>query len=169
MQRTVSRINDFLSAISGWLMLAMMAILLIDIVWRTFFNPLQGMAEYSVFVMMIVIYLGFSRCEEHGDHVRLEFLVEMAGGRLRAAMIVVARILAAVTVAALFYAVITDAWTSYLTNDSLEGMISLPIWPTKFVMVVGMSVFVIQTVLNVFRPTTPDDLIPPEARGEGYE
>lgn len=169
MQRTVSRINDLLSAITGWLMLAMMAILLIDIVWRTFFKPLQGMAEYSVFVMMIVIYLGFSRCEEHGDHVHLEFLVEMMGGYLRAAVVVVARILAAVTVAALCYAVITDAWTSYLNNDSLEGMISLPIWPTKFVMVVGMVVFLAQTVLNIFRPVAPDDLIPPEEKVEGYE
>ena len=168
MQRTISKINNWLSAITGWLMLAMMGILLIDVLWRSVFRPLQGMAEISVFVMMVVVYLGFSRCEEHHDHVRLEFLQHMVGRRIRLMMIILARLLAALTVLALGYAVATDAWTSYLTNDSIEGMISLPIWPTKFAMVIGMIVFSIQIVLNIFKPVHPITL-PPENRAEGYE
>lgn len=168
MQRSISRINDWLSAITGWLMLAMMTILLIDVLWRSVFRPLQGMAELSVFVMMIVVYLGFSRCEEHHDHVRLEFLVDMVGRRVRTAMVVLSRLLAAVTVLAMAWAVATDAWTAYLTNDSIEGMISLPIWPTKFVMVIGMAVFSIQIILNIFKPVVSPDSRP-ETKGEGYE
>lgn len=168
MQRSISRINDWLSAITGWLMLAMMTILLIDVLWRSVFRPLQGMAELSVFVMMIVVYLGFSRCEEHHNHVRLEFLVDMVGKRVRTAMVVVSRLLAAVTVLAMAWAVATDAWTAYLTNDSIEGMISLPIWPTKFVMVIGMAVFSIQIILNIFKPVVSPDPRP-ETEGEGYE
>ncbi len=169
MQSFISKINNLLSAISGWLMLLMMSILLIDVIWRTFAKPLLGMAEMSVFVMMIVIYLGLSRCEEHGDHVRLEFLVEMARGRVRQGMIFLARLLAAVTVAALFYAVSTDAWAAFLTNDSIEGMISLPIWPTKFVMVVGMTLFFLQTLLNLFKPLDPSEPDHPTSDGEAYE
>jgi len=169
MQSIVSKLNNLLSAITGWLMLVMMGILLIDIIWRTFARPLLGMAEMSVFVMMIVIYLGFSRCEEHGDHVRLEFLVEMVRGRVRNAMVHTARFLAVITVAALFYAVATDAWNAFQTNDSIEGMVSLPIWPTKFVMVIGMVVFFLQTLLNLFKPVPPPDLHedPPEV--EAFE
>lgn len=155
MQSIVSKANNLLSAITGWLMLLMMGILVVDVIWRTFAQPLLGMAEMSVFVMMIVIYLGFARCEEYGDHVRLEFLVDLAKGRVRQGMVLLARLLAAITVAALFYAVTTDAWNAYLTNDSIEGMVSLPIWPTKFIMVAGMSLFFLQTLLNIFKPLKP--------------
>lgn len=161
MQSIVSKANNLLSAITGWLMLLMMGILVADVVWRTFAQPLLGMAEMSVFVMMIVIYLGFSRCEEHGDHVRLEFLVDLAKGRMQQGMVLLARLLAVVTVTALFYAVTTDAWNAYLTDDSIEGMVSLPIWPTKFIMVVGMSLFFLQTLLNIFKPLKPPHSEPP--------
>lgn len=151
MQPFLTRVNNFLSAITGWLMMAMMALLVVDIIWRTFSKPLLGMAEMSVFVMMIVIYLGLSRCEEYGDHVRLEFLVDMAGPRLRRVMIVAARALAVITVLLLYYAVVKDAANAFRTNDSIEGMVSLPIWPTKFVMVIGATLFALQVIVNLFR------------------
>lgn len=156
MQRTVSKINNFLSAITGWLMMAMVALLIADIIWRTAARPLFGMAEMSVFVMMIVIYLGFSRCEEHEDHVRLEFLIHAARGRLRRAMILIARLLGLAAVALFFYAVLTDALFAYRTNESIAGVVNLPIWPTKFVMVVGAALFLVQALLNLLR--APDRL-----------
>ena len=33
------------------------------------------MAELSVFVMMITIYLGMARCEENKEHVALEIVL----------------------------------------------------------------------------------------------
>lgn len=151
MQPIISKINNALSAFSGWLMMVMVSLLVVDIIWRTFAKPLMGMAEFAVFVMMMVVYLGLSRCEEHGEHVRLEFLIDIAQGRLRRAMILSTRLLAVVTVALLYYAVTSDALTAFRTNDSIEGMVSLPIWPTKFVMVVGMTVFMLQAIVNVFK------------------
>lgn len=137
-------------------MMAMVALLIADIIWRTAARPLFGMAEMSVFVMMIVIYLGFSRCEEHEDHVRLEFLIHAARGRLRRAMILIARLLGLAAVALFFYAVLTDALFAYRTNESIAGVVNLPIWPTKFVMVVGAALFLVQSLLNLLR--APDRL-----------
>jgi len=78
MKSLFHKINQILSGFCGWLMLAMMILLGIDIFGRSVRRPLQGMAELSVFVMMIVIYLGLARCEEHKEHVNLE-IVRNAG------------------------------------------------------------------------------------------
>ena len=59
MKNLVHRINRILAGFAGWLMIAMMLLLVVDIVGRAVDMPLQLMAELSVFVMMIVIYLGF--------------------------------------------------------------------------------------------------------------
>lgn len=149
MGRFVHRVNAAMSGFSGWLMLAMMLLLIVDFVGRGLRMPLQGMAELSVFVMMVVVYLGFARCEEHGEHVGLEIGLNLLPARPRRIMVAFSQLLAVATIALLFYAVATDAWSAFLTNDSIEGTVELPIWPTKFIMVVGMVFFFLQGLVNL--------------------
>ncbi len=145
--------NRLLAGFAGWLMLAMMMLLVINIVFRSMNLPLHGLSELSVFVMMIVIYLGLSRCEEYSEHVGLEFAVNKLSNKTRRATAAVVQLLAVVTVGLMFYAITTDAWSAFETNSSIEGLIDLPIWPTKFVMVVGMVFFLLQAIINLIDST----------------
>ncbi|MCO5155520.1 MAG: TRAP transporter small permease [Aquamicrobium sp.] len=150
MRTYLSRVNDAMSAIGGWLMLLMMGTLVVDVIWRSFFTPIFGMAELSVFVMMIVVYLSFSRSEEYDEHVRLELLLDATSGRARAALLLAVRLLALLTVAIMFYAVTINAWAAVRNREAMEGIVSLPIWPVKIIMVIGMTFFLVQTALNLF-------------------
>ena len=157
MKRFVNKANHLLAGFAGWLMLAMMLLLITDILFREIGMPLQGMAELSVFVMMIVIYLGFARCEEHREHVGLEFVLLMLPQKPRRILVAVSQLVAAGTIGLMFYAVTTDAWSAFETGDAIEGLVDLPIWPTKFVMVVGMVFFFLQGLINLadaIRPLT---------------
>jgi len=135
-------------------MFAMMMLLIADVVSRSFGQPLLLMAELSVFVMMVVIYLGFSRCEEQHEHVRLQFVVNALPETMRRKVIPIANIIAVLVIALLLYAVTRDAWSSFSTGSSIEGMTDLPIWPTKLIMVVGMVTFLLQGIVNLFDPAT---------------
>ena len=152
MRKWVHRVNQFLSGLAGWLMFAMMMLLVADVITRSFNMPLLLMAELSVFVMMIVIYLGFSRCEEHGEHVRLEFAVNALPKRFRPIVNSTSQFLAVAVIGLMLYAVTADAWSSYLTGSAIEGTVDMPIWPTKFVMVVGMVFFLLQGIVNLVDP-----------------
>jgi TRAP-type C4-dicarboxylate transport system permease small subunit len=149
MRKLVHKANALLAGFAGWLMVAMMLLLIVDIVFREIDMPLQGMAELSVFVMMIVIYLGFARCEEHREHVGLEFVVLMLPKKPRRILVAITQLLAAGTIGLMFYAVTTDAWSAFETGDAIEGLVDLPIWPTKFAMVVGMVFFFFQGLINL--------------------
>jgi len=142
------KINQILSGFCGWLMLAMMILLVVDIVTRSVRKPIQGMAELSVFVMMIVIYLGLARCEEHREHVSLEIVLNALPPTLRRAMGFFFYLLALGTVSLLFYAVFQNALGAYRSNEALEGTVELRIWPVKFIMVVGLVFFWVQTLIN---------------------
>lgn len=142
------RINQILSGFSGWLMLAMMILLVIDIVGRSISRPLQGMAELSVFVMMVVIYLGLARCEEHREHVSLEIIKNVLPPSLRRAMELLISLLAFATVGLLLYAVFQNAVSSFMSNEAIAGTVELHIWPVKFIMVAGLIFFWIQTLIN---------------------
>ena len=145
----VHKANRLLAGFAGWLMLAMMMLLVIDIVFRSMDMPLHGLAELSVFVMMIVIYLGLSRCEEYLEHVGLEFAINKLSKKARRVAVAAAQFLAVAAVGLMFYAVTTDAWSAFETKSSIEGLVDLPIWPTKFVMVVGMVFFLLQAIINL--------------------
>lgn len=148
MKALVHKINQILSGFCGWLMLAMMILLVIDIVGRSVRRPLQGMAELSVFVMMIVIYLGLARCEEHQEHVNLEIVKNALPPKVKRATELFTYLLALVTVGILLYAVAENALASYRNNEAIEGTVELHIWPVKFVMVIGLIFFLFQTLLN---------------------
>ena len=156
MKNLVSKINGILSGFTGWLMLVMMLLLVADIIWRMAGMPLQGLAELSVFVMMIVVYLGFSRCEEYKEHVALEFITDMLPLKARRSAAILVQTLSTMTVALLFYAVVLDALSAFATKEAIEGVMELPTWPTKFFMVLGMAFFLIQAALNIFYPPEAD-------------
>ena len=161
----IEKVGRFLSGFTGWLMVAMMMMLVIDLVARSLGYPLQLMAELSVFVMMIVIYLGFARCEHEREHVGLEIVTNLLSRTNRRRIAYLAQGLAVITVALLLYAIIADAKYAFDTNSAIEGVVDLPLWPTKFIMVVGMVVFLAQAIVNLFRMSDvadqPDD--PPTA------
>ena len=141
--------NQFLSGFCGWLMIGMMLLLVADIIARSIDKPLQGMAELSVFVMMIVIYFGLARCEQHREHVGLELVVNALPGRIKRAVVVITHLMAVFTVGLLLYAVSQNALASFQKNESIGGTTELHIWPVKFLMVVGLFFFLIQTIANL--------------------
>lgn len=148
MKTFVHKMNQILSGFTGWLMLAMMILLVVDIITRSYFKPIQGMAVMSVFVMMIVIYLGLARCEEHKEHVNLEIVANALPPLPRRLMGFLSYLLALGTVGLFFYSMLVDAISAYRTHESIEGTVELPTWPVKFIMVVGLLFFLFQTLVN---------------------
>jgi TRAP-type C4-dicarboxylate transport system permease small subunit len=146
MKTFIHKVNQILSGFCGWLMLAMMILLVCDIIGRTAGKPLQGMAELSVFVMMVVIYLGLARCEENREHVALEIIVNVLPKRVKHKLLFLSQILAVMTVGLLLYAVFENALASYQNNESIEGTVELRIWPVKFFMVIGLVFFLAQSI-----------------------
>lgn len=149
MKKFVHSVNRYLAAFTGWLMLAMVLLLIADVLARSAGRPLQGMSELSVFVMMIVIYLGFPRCEERSEHVSLEFVLNALPPKRRHLLMVVSQFIAVVTIGLLFYAVTTDAWAAFESHSAIAGTVQIPIWPTKFIMVIGMVFFFLQGIINL--------------------
>lgn len=149
MKQLFSKTNQYLSALCGWFMIGMMLLLVADIVARSVNRPLQGMAEYSVFVMMIVIYLGLARCEQHREHVGLEIVVNLLPVQGRRGTLIIAHLLAVATIGLLFYAVLLNAADSFMNNESIHGTKELHIWPIKFIMVAGLFFFLVQAINNL--------------------
>jgi TRAP-type C4-dicarboxylate transport system permease small subunit len=118
--------------------------------------------------MMVVVYLGLARCEEHMEHVNLEIAKNLLPPRPRRATEILAAVLALVTAALLLYAVAANAWAAYATNESLEGTVELFTWPVKFIMVVGLVCYVLQTFVNIREMVRGGELAARDEGGAGW-
>jgi TRAP-type C4-dicarboxylate transport system permease small subunit len=148
MKAILHKINQILSAFCGWLMLAMMIFLVIDIFSRTIAKPIQGMTELTVFVMMVAIYLGLARCEENKEHVQLEIVVNFLPASRKKFIEFFVYLLALATVSILLYALTKNTITSFQSGEALPGTVEFRIWPVKFIMLIGLVFYWIQTLMN---------------------
>lgn len=148
MRAFLHKANQILSAFCGWLMLAMMVFLMIDVVGRNLFLSIQGMTEMTVFVMIIAIYLGLARCEEKKEHVRLEIIVDLSPPSIRKVLIIFADLLAIVTIVIFIYALTQNTIHAYRLGEALSGTVEIRIWPVKVIMLIGLFFYGMQTFLN---------------------
>jgi TRAP-type C4-dicarboxylate transport system permease small subunit len=149
MRTMFHKINQALSGFCGWLMLIMMLLLVVDIVGRTFHQPIYGLAEGSVFVMMITIYLGMARCEENREHVRLELGLDALPPRVRRPFESGVFAVEFLTILIFFYAVALDFLNAYQTSESvLGGTMEFYLWPIKIFAVVGLAFYLVELVFK---------------------
>ncbi|MBF9002174.1 TRAP transporter small permease subunit [Vibrio nitrifigilis] len=144
MKNSITSVSQSLAGLSGWLMVGIMLLLIADILFRTVGIAIQGLSDLSVFVMIIVVYFGLARCEEYEEHVSLELVTNKLPYRSRLFTQVIAQSLAVVTIGFLLYAVSSNSLDSYMSNESVEGVMQFKIWPVKALMLVGLAAFMLQ-------------------------
>lgn len=144
---------------AGWVLLALMAYTVLDVVLRYVFNaPLRSSVEATQFAMSVIVFLGIAYCGWTGGHVSvdlLEKLLDRPSLRLLPAAM-------AFLGAALFLLV---AWQTFgetlATMDRVTNMTRIPYYPFRFVVVFGAALFAlvlfVQGVRSAGRARPPQE------------
>jgi len=144
----IHAINGIFAELSGWLLSAMMFLLIIDFISRFLYWPIRGVGESAVFVLVAVVYLGIPHCEEVKGHVRVNAIISRFPPRLRDVVNQFDYVIALLTVGMVVYAVAQNAIYSYVRNEAVAGPTPLPVYPVKIVIVIGCVFYWIQLLLN---------------------
>jgi TRAP-type C4-dicarboxylate transport system permease small subunit len=111
----LTRLNQSLAELCGWLLIAVVLFMIVDLVARGFSRPLYGVSELAMFTMIAVVYLGLSHAEERDAHIRVEFLTDKlngTAGRLLAGFITLVSLVTVIIVAWAVWANAVGAWES---------------------------------------------------------
>ncbi|MGE4299080.1 MAG: TRAP transporter small permease subunit [Desulfovibrionaceae bacterium] len=142
-------INKFCAEVCGWMLFVVMVLLLIDVVCRTFATPVMGVAELAMFVMIGTVYAGLANCEMKHGHVRVDFFLERLPASWRRGVDIGIYLVAIIVVAATTWSMCDNAWSSFVDREGIAGAINYPLYPVKFIMSVGMIVYLLQLFLNL--------------------
>ena len=174
MRTLLSRINGIFSMICGWLMFILMVLLVMDFAGRgvpntlrwlgeslgslalvglseaAWLQPISWLADFSVFLMIIAVYLGLSLCEQRGQHVRIEILDSFLKGRSQQWLDVLVAVLQEVTVIIMIWAMYRNTLRSVRADESISGLTPLAVWPVKIFVCAGILLYLIQVTITLY-------------------
>jgi TRAP-type C4-dicarboxylate transport system permease small subunit len=128
----------------------MILFLCTDIISREIKDPIQGPAELAVFVMLSAIYLGLSHCEQMDRHIKVTALLERMPTLFQKIIRIINYSIITPIAGILLWSSVSNFIYTYQNNVALSGTVTLPLWPVRLVMIVGIFFYLIQVILNFF-------------------
>jgi len=145
----ITNMNQWLAEICGWLLSVMIIFLCFDIFSRVFKQPVQGVAEVAVFVMIAAIYLGLAQCEKMDKHIKVTALLDRMPIKVQKMLRVFNGSIQLVVVAILIWAAYKNLIYTYVKNVAISGTIPLILWPVRLVVLLGLFFYGLQSLLNL--------------------
>lgn len=151
MEKTMNFINKRLSELCGVLLFIIIILLLVNIFSREIGYGIEGLSNISVIVLISVIYLGLSTTEQHKQHAAVEILDYRLNPKQRRVVDIIINIIKLGTVLIFLYAALGNAIFSIKIHEIFADVVSIPMWPSKTALFIGVFFFTIQIVLNLLK------------------
>ena len=150
MGELLRKMNQFAATLCGYFLALLMVMLLLDIILRTAGHPIIGVGELSMFVMFITVYLGMGDCERTGNHIKVNFLTERMSPSTKKFFGIFTGLLCTFMLIVCTYAMAINTLDSYEGDEAIAGLIAFPVWPVKFIMTMGITLYTLQNLYNFY-------------------
>ena len=139
-------------------------IIMVDVVGRAFFNaPFNGMKEIVANSIVMIVLLQAGYAIRSRSMLRADFFVRLLGPRLRSIVLAAGYLLGAAFFLIMVLGGIDPAIRSFAGGEyEGEGALRVPVWPTRWVVVIGGALAILNYLVLAFL-----DLARPDAWDEG--
>jgi TRAP-type C4-dicarboxylate transport system permease small subunit len=134
--------------------LAVMTVIeVLNAVGRKFSMPFPCALESVESLLVISVYLGVAIVALEGGHVNVTLLTDRFPRSVQFAMDALANLLGALTFGFFSAAAWIEGYKSFGILEMRIGMYRFPIWPFKIIFAFGLTLLVVQLVVNVIKFT----------------
>ncbi|MGM7679141.1 TRAP transporter small permease subunit [Microbacterium sp. A94] len=111
-----------------------------EVLSRVFFDqPIRGLFEYMQLLVVLIAFLGLAEAERNGDHIRVTILTERMPRKATAVVRVFAMLVSALIVLWMTVMSYIELSKSLGRGEYAAGLVNLPVWPARIVIVVGLA------------------------------
>jgi TRAP-type C4-dicarboxylate transport system permease small subunit len=142
-----------LALIGGWVVLALMAYTVADVILRYVFNrPFSGSIEITEFAMAAIVFLGIAYCGWLGGHVAVDILERpLEDPRLRFVPVFLTFI-GGLLFAAIAWLTADEALS---TMNRVSNMMHWPHYPFQLIVALGSAMYAVVLFIQSFRMLRP--------------
>lgn len=157
MERLIMRYEAKLEKWGVYLISAPLAVMTIievlNAVGRKLSMPFPCALESVESLLVISVYLGVAIVALEGGHVNVTLLTDRFPRPVQYALDALANLLGALTFGFFSTAAWTEAYKSLSILEMRIGMYRFPIWPFKIIFAFGLTLLVVQLIVNVIKFT----------------
>jgi TRAP-type C4-dicarboxylate transport system permease small subunit len=145
-----------LGAVASALIITIMILTTTDVIARYIIgSPLKGGVEISEILFLSAVYLGLSYTHLFREHVGVDLFTSHLSPTTRRVLETLMLFLALVIYGLLAWRGGEAFWASLNTGEYRWGLISIPLWPARLMIPVGVSVlclrFIAEIALNMHK------------------
>lgn len=149
-RRALDRVNQVMAMASVACLVVMVLLTIGDVAWRSFAGKsIEGVNELGEVTMVVIVFLGVAYAEQRRAHVSMTLLVRRMQPRVAAALEGAGILLVALIVAWMLWVTTERALTSFEANEYRFGLVRIPIWPARAVIVAGLAAYLLQLALRL--------------------
>jgi TRAP-type C4-dicarboxylate transport system permease small subunit len=121
-----------------------------DVSGRFFFNhPIPGTTELVKCYIVTIVFLGIAYTMNQKRHIRTTLIIDRLSPAGKAWCEIIAAVTSMAVFASLSYFSFQEAWASWLVREFDGVQVRVPVYPSRFVVVIGSSLLVIQAALDL--------------------
>lgn len=142
-------------AIAAVAVVAMMFIGTADVAATLFGYPIPGALELTQALMVVVIFLALPQVEARREHVTVDMVVRRLRPATQRVLGVVNDLLSLLYFSAMAWQGWLLFWKSWRIGEYAPGLIPFPIYPSKALFALGVTLVSVVVVVNVLRALRP--------------
>lgn len=146
----VESISRVFSWVSGVITLLIMLVVVAEVVLRDLFgSSLGGSIELSEVALVFLVFLGIAYAQQADAHVSTNILTARISPRAAAILKAVAMVVMTVVLLWVTYVTAVRGWESMRAGEARFGMRSVPVWPARLMIPVGLLLLSLETLFSV--------------------
>lgn len=146
----ITRVLLVLAAVLAFLLCFLVAA---DVIGRVVFNsPVKGTTEIVSLTIVVVCYLQAGFAIRSGGMLHVDMFVSRGGPRVQSAFAALAALAGLVFFALICWGSVEGASHAWTSNEfEGEGALRVPVWPARFVLVLGTAIAAFSYALNLLQ------------------
>lgn len=160
-ERTLDLISTGAAWIAGIAVLAMALIGGLDVISTVAMGaPISATVESTEALSVIAIFMALGLLHKRRAYIAVDLLRENGGPRLRRSLDIFSLILMGVYFALIAWRGWENAFASLAVREFSNGLVRLPLYPSKFALAIGMTIAVLWCVVELLKGGLFRDEVP---------
>lgn len=150
LRRALDALYDAAGQLAALCMVGTLAMVLAGIVSRLEGIYFRGSDAYAGYAMAAAGFLALAYTFKHGEHIRVNLVLERLSPRARRALETASLAIATLIGALLAFYSVRLAWQSYVIHDVSQGVDASPLWIPQLAMAAGSAVLLVALADDLF-------------------
>jgi TRAP-type C4-dicarboxylate transport system permease small subunit len=150
--RFVFSMNQIQAIISSFCVFIIMFLISADVTGRYFFGvPVMGTYEICQNLMVFMVFFGLAYTQMKGGNVTVETFIRNLRPRTQRVFSIFAAFVGLILFSLMTYSSWKLAWAAWENKRTIQGLLGLPLYPSKFIVTVGTGTLSLYFLLDLIK------------------